>query len=132
MHSGFNQVDKYRHAQGTGTVCVTACGEPEGVVVSVKDTVAVPPGQISSEVGSAGTLVLVQPAVALENLTLVTLNCEEPGVIAGKVSTMESLAKGADVAMVTFTEAAPTRSGSVTVMLKGKGPGGAARPPAAA
>ena len=74
MHPGFNQVDEYRHIQGMPTVCVTTCGEPDGVVVSLKVTVAVPPPQISSDVGLAGTLVLVQPEVALEKITEVTLN----------------------------------------------------------
>jgi hypothetical protein len=117
--------------QGTATVCVMACGVPDGVVVSVKDTVAVPLGQISSEDGLTGTLVLVQPAAALEKATVVTLNCAEPALTAGRVSTMESVANGAVVVMVTVTEAAPARSGSVTVMLKGSGAGGATPPPAA-
>ena len=87
--------------------------------MSVKDTVTAVAGQISSEVGLDGAAV-PQPAPppALEKFTVVTRNCEEPGETAGSVNTRVSFA-GAGEVNVTFTEAAPTRSGSVTVMVKG-------------
>ena len=68
----------------------------------------------------------VHPIAALEKFTLVTRNCAEPGATAGNMSVRESLANGAVVVTTTLTDAAPARSGSVTVMLKGSAAGGAA------
>ena len=49
--------------QGTDTVFVSTCDEPEGVELSVKVTVTEPVAQISSEVGLDGR-VPPQPAPA--------------------------------------------------------------------
>ena len=61
--------------QGTLTDLVTTCVVPDGVVVSVKDTVTVVVAQISSDVGFDGAAVpQPTPPPALEKFTVVTRN----------------------------------------------------------